>query len=300
MNLLEHLPSALPEAGCGRLLHGRGYCFPGLEGITLDWFPPSLLFTHFVPLESQQRSALISQLQHWWQGVSDAPFSLVWQDRHTSPAQTDVVGQAPPQSHWVEEGGLAFEVDLARGQNHGLFLDMAEGRAWVRQHAQGRRVLNLFAYTCAFSVFAMAGGAKEVVNLDMSKPALGQGKRNHLRNGFDHGVRYLGHDLFKSFGKLNKLGPYDLVVVDPPSFQKGSFVATKDYARLLRRLPELVAPQGDVLLCLNAPELSRAFLKQQVAEVAPSLQYQQQLANPASFPDVDPDRALKVLHYRQP
>ncbi|GAA4900883.1 class I SAM-dependent methyltransferase [Ferrimonas pelagia] len=299
MDLVTHLPAELPETGCVRLFHGRGHCFAGLEGVTLDWLAPSLLFTHFCPLSEEQAAQLEGQIAVWWQSVTDRPLSLVWQDRHSRPAQTRCIGQSPPQPHWVEESGLWFELDLLRGQNHGLFLDMASGRDWVRQHSGDKKVLNLFAYTCAFSVFAMAGGAREVVNLDMSKPALGQGKRNHMKNGFDAGVRYLGHDLFKTFGKLRKLGPFDLVVVDPPSFQQGSFIATKDYPRLLRRLAELISPGGEALLCLNAPELDRAYLRQQVADHAPELTFVRQLDNPVTFPESDPDRGLKVFHYRR-
>ncbi|QIZ75848.1 class I SAM-dependent methyltransferase [Ferrimonas lipolytica] len=298
MLLLPHLPKQLPAEECGRLFHGRGHCFPGLEGITLDWLPPSLLLTQFRPLEDEQRQQLQQQVEQWWQQVADLPLSLVWQNRSVSPAQTEAYGVEPPAPHWAQESGLWFELNLLRGQNHGLFLDMLNGRKWVKQQAQGKKVLNLFSYTCGFSVYACAGGAKEVVNLDMSKPALAQGKRNHSRNGFDKGVRYLGHDLFKTFGKLKRLGPFDLVVVDPPSFQQGSFIATKDYPRLLRRLAEMLAVDGEALLCLNAPELSRAHLQSQVAEFAPELELVEQLSNPDTFPEADPDKGLKVLRYR--
>lgn len=185
-----------------------------------------------------------------------------------------------------------------RGQNHGLFLDMANGREWVRANARYKKVLNLFAYTCGFSVAALQGGADEVVNMDMSKGALGIGKQNHLLNGFSAGARFLGHDIFKSWGKLKKLGPYDIIVADPPSNQKGSFVATKDYVRLIRRLPELLADNGEVLLCLNAPELDTTFLRQQVADAAPALEYIERLANPPAFMDVSEEKSLKVLRYR--
>ncbi|WP_035387429.1 class I SAM-dependent methyltransferase [Ferrimonas senticii] len=299
VSLLPHLPTQQPTEECQRLFHGRGHCFAGLEGVTLDYLPPSLLLTQFKPLVDAQKQSLISELSQWWQNVSSQPLSLVWQDRSVSPAQTEVIGEAPPSQHWAQEGGLWFELNLLRGQNHGIFLDMANGRRFVRDHAQGKKVLNLFAYTCAFSVYARAGGAVEVVNLDMSKPALGQGTRNHRRNGLDQGVRYLGHDLFKTFGKLNRLGPFDLVIVDPPSFQQGSFIATKDYPRLLRRLPELVTSGGEALLCLNAPELSQSYLMAQVAEFAPELEFVERLANPASFIEVDADKGLKVLRYRK-
>ena len=91
-----------------------------------------------------------------------------------------------------------------------------------------------------------------------------------------------------------------MVIVDPPSYQKGSFVATKDYARLMRRLPELLAPGGHALLCLNAPELGLVFLQDQMQALAPELNLVQRVANPAVFADVSPERSLKVLAYQLP
>ncbi len=299
MDLRQHLPETCPEAVAQRLFHGRGHCFPGLETLTLDYLPPALLLTQFGPLTATQASDLEAQTLQWWRDVSGTEPTLVWQDRSVSPAQTRLLCGELPSPHWVTEAGLEFELTLMKGQNHGLFLDMAEGRQWVRAHSRGKRVLNLFAYTCGFSVAAKAGGAATVVNLDMSAPSLSQGKRNHARNGLGEGVRYLAHDLFKTFGKLKKLGPFDLVVVDPPSFQQGSFIATKDYPRLLRRLSDLMAPESEALLCLNAPELSLAYLQQQVAEFAPELQWVERLSNPASFPEQNPDKGLKVLRYRR-
>jgi 23S rRNA (cytosine1962-C5)-methyltransferase len=194
-------------------------------------------------------------------------------------------------------------VHVLKGQNHGLFLDMAEGRRWVRDHLAARpgaKVLNLFAYTCAFSVVAMQAGARHVVNLDMSHGALAIGKQNHALNGLTAGVSFLPHDVFTTWGKINRSGPYDLIIVDPPSYQKGSFVATKDYARLIKRLPDLLMPGGHAMLCLNAPELDVAFLKDQVTELAPGLALVERVANPAVFADVSDDRSLKVLVYREP
>lgn len=178
---------------------------------------------------------------------------------------------------------------------------MAAGRRWVREHlgpVPGARVLNLFAYTCAFSVVALQAGAGQVVNLDMSPGALAIGQLNHRLNGLDKRASFLAHDLFKSWGKVSRGGPYDLVIMDPPSYQNGSFVATKDYARLLRRLPELLAPGGHALLCLNAPELGPAFIQDQMATEAPGLHFVQRLPNPPVFADVDEARSLKVLVYR--
>jgi 23S rRNA (cytosine1962-C5)-methyltransferase len=203
----------------------------------------------------------------------------------------------------VQEAGARYGVHVLRGQNHGLFLDMAEGRRWVREHVAshpGIKVLNLFAYTCAFSVVALQAGARQVVNLDMSQGALAIGQHNHRLNGLAAGASFLPHDLFSTWGKINRSGPYDLVIADPPSYQKGSFVATKDYARLMRRLPDLLASGGHALLCLNAPELGLAFLQDQMRELAPALAFVQRVANPPAFADVSEDRSLKVLVYRAP
>ena len=99
---------------------------------------------------------------------------------------------------------------------------MAEGRRWVRAQAAGQQVLNLFAYTSAFSVAALQGGAKQVVNVDMSAGAIALGQLNHALNGLQAGARFLAHDIFKTWGKITRSGPYHLIIVDPPSFQKAA------------------------------------------------------------------------------
>ena len=163
----------------------------------------------------------------------------------------------------------------------------------------GLRVLNLFAYTCAFSVVALRAGARHVLNVDMSHGAIRVGQQNHQLNGISTGASFLPHDIFSTWGKISRAGPYDLIIVDPPSYQKGSFIATKDYARLMRRLPDLLMHGGYALLCLNAPELGCAFLQTQMQELSPSMRFVRRIANPAAFADVDEDKSLKVLLYQE-
>lgn len=282
-----------------RLFHGRGGHYVGSEHLCLDWFAPVLLLTSFTPLEEADLAVCHQAIAARWQALHPStPLNLVYQYRSAGETFCQLLEGEVPEPHVVSENGARFQVHLMRGQNHGLFLDMANGRQWVRENARHKKVLNLFAYTCGFSVAALQGGADEVVNMDMSKGALAIGKQNHLLNGFSAGARFLGHDIFKSWGKLKKLGPYGIIVADPPSNQKGSFVATKDYVRLIRRLPELLADNGEVLFCLNAPELDTHFLRQQVEEAAPALEYIERLANPAAFIDVSEEKSLKVLRYR--
>ncbi len=259
--LHDHLLTALatPPAETRRLFHGRGRCWPGLEQLTVDWLQGVVLVALFKEPEAAQLEALkqllleLTQSDAWAQSGAH---TLLLQHRYLLQSTTEWLLGEEIDELTIVEGGLKYRVDLGRKQNTGLFLDMRYGRDWVRANAEGQRVLNLFAYTCGFSVAAIEGGATHVVNLDMSSPALSRGRDNHRLNGHDLGkVTFLGHDLFKSWGKVIGKGPYDLVIIDPPSFQKGSFLLTKDYQRVLRRLPELLAENGTVLACMNRPGL---------------------------------------------
>ncbi len=302
--LLDAIAHAELPTDAQRIFHGRGGLYPGCEHLALDAYPPVWLLTSFQPLSDAELDAVHAALTQRWSEIAPGePLNWVYQCRFEGRTETRLMAGSVPEPHVVTEQGARYLVHLLRGQNHGLFLDMAAGRTWVRQHAAahpGLKVLNLFAYTCAFSVAALQGGARQVVNLDMSAGAIGTGQQNHALNGLQGRASFLAHDLFKTWGKIARSGPYGLIVVDPPSYQKGSFVASKDYVKLMRRLPDLLVPGGRVLLCLNAPELGPEFLQQLMSEAAPELVFEQRLPNPAAFADIAPERALKVLVYRAP
>ena len=312
--LLDAIAAMPVPTEAARVFHGRGGLHPGCEQWSLDVYPPVFVLTSFAPATEEELAAIGAALQTRWAQIAPAGEPLNWVFQHRGEAlrmegrsETRLMAGAVPEPHIVTEAGARFRVHVLRGQNHGLFIDMAEGRRWVRDFAAARKddryglkVLNLFAYTCAFSVVALQAGAKHVVNVDMSHGAIGIGQQNHQLNGINAGAAFLPHDIFSSWGKINRSGPYGLVIVDPPSYQKGSFVATKDYGRLMRRLPDLLAPGGRALLCLNAPELSTAFLREQMQALAPELRFIERVANPAAFADQDLERALKVLVYAAP
>ena len=286
-----------------RVFHGRGGLFPGCEQWSLDYFTPVWLLTSFQPVNDDELAPIQSALaQRWAQVAPGQALNLVLQTRDDARADTRLLVGEVPDPHVVQAQGARYRVHLLRGLNHGLFLDMAEGRRWVHAHVASRpglkKVLNLFAYTCAFSMVALQAGAKQVVNVDMSGGALSIGKQNHQLNGLTSGASFLPHDIFSSWGTISRRGPYDLIILDPPSYQKGSFVAEKDYAKLMRRLPDLLAPDGHALLCLNSPRHSVAFLQEQMKALAPELTFVERVANPAVYADVSSDRALKVLVYK--
>ncbi|ELR67447.1 Methyltransferase [Photobacterium marinum] len=296
-HLLNELTS--PPTEVRRLFHGRGRCWQGLEQLTVDWLGGQVLVSLFKePSESfliALNETLITLTEsEIWQQSNAVSLLLQHRDRQGSP--TEVLWGEMREYQDVVENGLTFKLDLGRKQNNGLFLDMRYGRDWVMRHSEGKRVLNLFAYTCGFSVAAIAGGAEHVVNLDMSKAALSRGRDNHHLNKHDlKKVSFLGHELFKSWGKVRKSGPYDLIIIDPPSFQKGSFALTKDYQKILRRLPELLTEKGQVMACVNDPSVSAQFLIDGMAAEAPELTFTERLDNPPEFKDIDPEGGLKVL-----
>jgi 23S rRNA (cytosine1962-C5)-methyltransferase len=112
-------------------------------------------------------------------------------------------------------------------------------------------------------------------------------------------VSYLPHDILKSFGKLKKAAPFDLIIVDPPSFQKGSFILTKDYQKVLRRLPELLNQTTKLLLCANSPELSEDAFKALIDEhTQGAITFVERLAPTDRFIEIDSDKSLKALVYK--
>ncbi|MGL4319040.1 MAG: class I SAM-dependent methyltransferase [Pseudomonas sp.] len=303
--LQQHLTSALgnPPAEARRLFHGRGRQWPGLEQITVDWLQGVLLVSLFREPQEDELAELKQRLlslagSSAWQ--HSQAHTLVLQHRYRLDSASEWLLGEPLEEWLISENGLRFKLDLGRKQNNGLFLDMRLGRRWVQEQAAGQRILNLFAYTCGFSVAALAGGAAKVVNLDMAKAALSRGRDNHRLNQHDLSrVSFLGHDLFKSWGRLKKDGPYDLVIIDPPSFQKGSFALTQDYQKILRRLPDLLTPQGTVLACINDPAIGPDFLIAEMAREVPGLHFRQRLENPPEFADSNPDSGLKALVFVQ-
>lgn len=285
-----------------RLFHGRGRRFEGLEQLTCDWIQGQLIVSLFKQVsddfieELKQGLTTLSESELWQQKQGKV---IVVQYRYAEGAPSEVLLGDLDNRPVVEESGLKYQLDIGRNQNFGLFLDMRLGRDWVKAHAKHKNVLNLFAYTCGFSVAAIEGGADQVVNVDMSRSSLSKGRENHKLNGHNvNQVKFLGYDIFRSWGKIRKMGRYDLIVIDPPSFQKGSFALTKDYKRILRKLPELLAEGGEVIACVNSPQVTSQFLIDSMQQEAPQLSFVERLDNPPEFEDIDPEASLKVLRFK--
>jgi 23S rRNA (cytosine1962-C5)-methyltransferase len=170
-----------------------------------------------------------------------------------------VRGSAPTGPVLFRENGLVFEADLVRGQKTGFFLDQRENRARVERLSDGRSVLNVFAYTGGFSLYAARGGARDVTSLDISQPALAAAQRNFRHNSTDAHVAAAKHhllvgDAFEILQKMHARGNrYDLVILDPPSFAKAQAEIDRALAsyRKLTRLGLGVLSQNGILVAAS-------------------------------------------------
>ncbi|MDP7561350.1 MAG: class I SAM-dependent methyltransferase [Methylococcales bacterium] len=278
-----------------RLFHGRGQVFPGFEGINIDWYPPVLL----ISLYDSGYDQWLEKVVDWLMKEIPECQSVLLQYRSRKGCSFELLRGNSLSKLVAVEHGLLFQIELGRHQNSGLFLDMRNGRDWVRNNALNKKVLNLFAYTCAFSVAALAGGADQVVNFDTSKVALAKGRENHrLNHQNTQQVIFEGVDIFKSFSRIKKHGPYDLLICDPPSYQKGSVDIKRDYKKIVSRIPLFMKKNSLILLCLNSPELGDDFLTELVSVQCPACQFVMKINPPAIFKDAIAGRGLKVHIYR--
>ncbi len=288
---------ASDQSDARRVFHGRGQRFPGLEHICIDWFRPLVLVTAHADIEDVDglkeallRVDTLQQIQ-----------TIMLQKRFErgAPAQT-IYGKAAG-ALVANEGGLRFEVHPGTQQNSGLFLDMRCLRSWLLENCRDANVLNLFAYTCSLSVAAIAGGASSVTNVDMSKTSIKWGEGNHTLNKQDlRSVKSIPHNLFKSWGRIKQFGRYDLVIIDPPMRQRGSFDSAKNYAAVMKKLHNFCAPGAKVIATINSPFLSGEYLQELFEKHNPEGAYLGEIAIAPEFEDKYPERGLNICLFEMP
>ena len=275
-----------------RLFHGRGGLYEGYKHLTIDSIDTIVSVALYA--EDENEELLIEMLQKF---VNESKYTtLVVQRRYLQGSPSEVIVGEISEDLYVVENGIKIKLNLLSNKNSGYFPDMKNGRTFVRENAKHKNVLNLFSYTCAFSLAAKFGGAASVVNVDMSKGALSTGKANHSLNNIDpRGVSFLPYNILKSFSSLKKKGPYDFIIIDPPTFQRGSFEATKDYEKIIKKLPQLASENCTLLSCLNSPDLDSDFIINLMKEWAPSFKFVKRLENVDEFASADEERSLKNL-----
>ncbi|WP_373069992.1 class I SAM-dependent methyltransferase [Sulfurimonas sp.] len=275
-----------------RIFHGRGGLYEGWKHLTVDSIDNILNVALY--FEEDNEAELLKMLEEFT--YASGYEVLVVQRRYIKGHPSEVLIGELPEFVYAIENGMKFRLNLLSNRNSGYFPDMKNGRKFVMDNAKDKSVLNLFSYTCAFSIAAKMGGAKSVSNIDMSKGALSTGRANHHLNDIEtRGVSFLPYNILKSFSRIKKKGPYDLIIIDPPTFQKGSFEATKDYRKIITKLPQIASENCTLLACLNSPDLDENFIKDLITELAPSFKFSHRLENVEEFKSLDESRSLKNL-----
>ncbi len=254
---LDEQPAERTTTGY-RLVHGENDGFPGL---VIDRYAETLvlkLYTSaWIPHLKEFCSALaqVSQAERLILRLSR---SLLKQTEFLSGLRDGQVLSGPPCAGPIlfQENGLVFEADPILGQKTGFFLDQRENRARVEQLSKDKSVLNVFAYTGGFSVYAARGGARQVVSVDISAPALQTAIRNMAHNRQIPAVAAASHetvaaDAFEVLAHMAlEKRRFDLVIIDPPMFaqnQSQTAAAIAAYQRLTR-LGLGVLREGGVLV----------------------------------------------------
>jgi 23S rRNA (cytosine1962-C5)-methyltransferase len=263
----------LPPGGMTayRVLHGEGDLLPG---VTVDRYADYLVVHLFTPALEPLREALYDALEAAWKPTAiyeQKRFKPLAGEAPRGPA-TLARGTVAPVELEVAEYGVKFLVDVTAPLGTGLFPDLREGRRSVGERASGRKVLNLFSYTGAFSVWAARGGATEVVSVDLAAKAHARARRNLQINGLPESGELIAGDAFKVLARMHERGRrYDLIVIDPPSFSQAKgrvFSVQKDYRELVEASLSVCAPGALLACCSNTLKLSVDDMDRAIGEAA--------------------------------
>jgi 23S rRNA (cytosine1962-C5)-methyltransferase len=211
-----------------RLVHGES---DGLPGLIVDRYNDTLVLQVLTAGMEALKPLLVELLQ----GLTRCTRVLERSDvdvrelEGLEPTKGILAGEPITEPMVIEENGLKFRVDLEGGQKTGFFVDQRDNRQLLRQMVQGKSVLNCFCYTGAFSVYAFAGGAKSVLSMDSSEPAMSEVQHNLALNGFgDRDSELMTADVFTALRKFrDSRRSFDVIILDPPKFAPTSAQAEK-------------------------------------------------------------------------
>jgi 23S rRNA (cytosine1962-C5)-methyltransferase len=277
-----------------RLFHGRGGLYPKYNFLTIDSIDTILSVAFYFECEQTLEDEILLILRKFIQ--TSRHDTIILQKRYIKGSAPMVIEGKLNDENYAIENGIKFILNLKSNQNSGYFPDMKLGREFIKSISKDKKVLNLFSYTCGFSLAAISGGAVGVVNMDMSKSALSTGRQNHRINNLDTSkVKFYPHNILKSFSRIKKDGPYDIIIIDPPTFQKGSFAATNDYVKIIKRLDNISTDDCVVLACLNSPDLDSGFIIDLFDQHTSTFKFDRRLDNLKEFKAKTEEKSLKNL-----
>jgi 23S rRNA (cytosine1962-C5)-methyltransferase len=194
----------------------------GLPGLIVDRYADWLVCQFLSAGSEHWKNTIVELLQELFPGLSIYERSDVSvREKEGLPLRCGVLaGSEPPDQVEITENGMRLLVDIKAGHKTGYYLDQRDSRLAVRDWAEGRDVLNCFSYTGGFGVSALLGGAKHVLQMDSSEPALDIAKKNADLNGLDpEKSEYICGDVFKELRRFrDSRRDFDLIILDPPKF----------------------------------------------------------------------------------
>jgi 23S rRNA (cytosine1962-C5)-methyltransferase len=244
----------------------------GLSGLTVDRYDQWLV-VQFTSLALAQRrelfTDLLTELAHP-HGIYLRTERGVGGLEGLELSDGPLRGEVPAEPVLIDDNGQRFLVNLREGQKTGFYLDQRDNRLAVARLAGGRRVLDVFCYTGGFGLHA-AAGAREVVGIDASAPALALARANAELNGH-HNLSFLEGDAFARLDELVAAGErFGLVVLDPPKFARARHAveeALRGYRRLITQALRVLEPDGILVLCCCSGLIDAAQLEALLALLA--------------------------------
>ena len=252
------------ETTCYRLVHGEGDLLPGL--VVDIYNRTAVVQCHSVGMY-HARQAIATAIR---EAYGDAIEAIYDKSSQTLPFKADLgaidgylYGRTTERDNIVLENGLKFKVNWEEGQKTGFFIDQRVNRDLVRQYSRGRKVLNTFCYTGGFSVAALAGGAKEVVSIDLSERAVKLAEENAVINfGSEVAHKAIACNAVEYLKDIDS--DYDLIILDPPAFAKHHKVlgnALQGYKKINARALEKIAPGGILFTFSCSQAVSRDLFR---------------------------------------
>ena len=244
----ESLPELRGQQG-QRLIHAES---DGLPGVIADRYGDTVVIQLTSAGADKWREAIANALQKatGCARIYERSDSDVRGREGLEPVSGWLRGEAPAGDIVIAEHEVKMQVDIVAGHKTGFYLDQRDNRRLLREVAAGRRVLNCFCYTGGFSLQALAGGAREVVSIDSSEPALATARANLALNPQLDAARaqWLGANVFEELRRLHEADErFDLIVLDPPKFApSASHVerASRAYKDINLRALRLLNPGG--------------------------------------------------------
>ncbi len=250
-----------------RLIAGES---DGLPGITIDRYGRFMVLQLLSAGAEYHRAALTLALQQCYPSCSiyDRSDVAVRKKEGLELASGVIVGDTPPELLSIREHDMAIQVDISQGHKTGFYLDQRDSRLAARKYAAGRRVLNCFSYTGAFSVSVLIGGCSQVQSVDTSQHVLDIAKSNIELNGLDLAkAEFVREDVFQLLRKYREQGrQFDMIIMDPPKFVENKnqlASACRGYKDINMLAMQLLAPEG-ILMTFSCSGLMTTDLFQKI------------------------------------